>query len=304
MMYFRSTTIDAVGRTKEHPASNSGVTPSGAVTVGGVSFAQDWTLECEDVGSSYFVHMPLSGSFESWHRGVRLVASRTATPVYQPDGGSFQGEWEAGTRSLCVKLAPGAVRNAFAKLLGEQAPARITFDPVMNTAVGYGHSWANLLLLLNRQRSAPDSLLTQPLIAAPLEESALLGFLFASTHSHSKMLAAPVKGAQSTAVRAAVDLMEADPKAPLTVAALAAHSGVGVRGLQQGFREHLGISPMAYLRTVRLMRAHKELRSADPSVETVTAVAQRWGFHHPGRFAAAHEARYGQPPLIVLRSPA
>lgn len=58
---------------------------------------------------------------------------------------------------------------------------------------------------------------------------------------------------------------------------------------------------MAYVREVRLRRAHEELRAADPFTESVAAVARRWGFRHLGRFAAAHEAAYGQTPSRTLR---
>jgi len=53
---------------------------------------------------------------------------------------------------------------------------------------------------------------------------------------------------------------------------------------------------------VRLRRAHRDLRSADPTYHTVAAIAQRWGFTHLSRFAAAHKTTYGQTPLQVLRA--
>jgi transcriptional regulator GlxA family with amidase domain len=86
----------------------------------------------------------------------------------------------------------------------------------------------------------------------------------------------------------------------LTVAALAARSHVSVRSLQQGFRAHVGTTPTAYLREVRLRRAHRDLLAADPSTVTVASVAYRWGFSNLGRFAAAYTARYQEPPSKTL----
>jgi transcriptional regulator GlxA family with amidase domain len=57
---------------------------------------------------------------------------------------------------------------------------------------------------------------------------------------------------------------------------------------------------MAYLREVRLRRAHHDLLESDPSTVTVGSVAYRWGFSNLGRFAAAHTARYQEPPLKTL----
>jgi AraC-like DNA-binding protein len=62
------------------------------------------------------------------------------------------------------------------------------------------------------------------------------------------------------------------------------------------------MSPMAYVRAVRLRHAHRDLRSADPTDNTVAAIAHRWGFTHLGRFAAAHTTTYGVTPLQALRA--
>jgi transcriptional regulator GlxA family with amidase domain len=56
-----------------------------------------------------------------------------------------------------------------------------------------------------------------------------------------------------------------DPNLPLTTPTLARQCHVTVRTPQEGFQRHLGISPMAYLRQVRLNRVHPDLRSAHPA---------------------------------------
>jgi transcriptional regulator GlxA family with amidase domain len=97
-------------------------------------------------------------------------------------------------------------------------------------------------------------------------------------------------------------LIEAGPHLPLTTSQLAMQCHVSVRSLQEGFRRHLGMSPMAYARDVRLRRAHSELRSAHPGHTTVAAVAHRWGFTHLGRFATAHKQMYGETPHQTLHA--
>jgi transcriptional regulator GlxA family with amidase domain len=98
-------------------------------------------------------------------------------------------------------------------------------------------------------------------------------------------------------------IIEARPHLPLTTSTLAMHCHVSVRTLQQGFQRHLGMSPMAYVRVVRLRHAHRDLRSADPAHHTVAAIAHRWGFTNLSRFAATHKTRYGHTPLHALRTP-
>jgi AraC-like DNA-binding protein len=61
---------------------------------------------------------------------------------------------------------------------------------------------------------------------------------------------------------------------------------------------------MRYLKSVRLARAHADLRQA--SVEegvTVAAIAYRWGFGNLGRFSAEYRREFGRSPSEVLRAP-
>ncbi len=72
--------------------------------------------------------------------------------------------------------------------------------------------------------------------------------------------------------------------------------------MQEAFRRHLDTTPMAYLRRVRLERAHRELQVTDPAAGgTVAEIAARWGFAHHGRFAALYQGCYGHAPSATLR---
>ncbi|EXG82728.1 hypothetical protein CryarDRAFT_3929 [Cryptosporangium arvum DSM 44712] len=69
------------------------------------------------------------------------------------------------------------------------------------------------------------------------------------------------------------------------------------------FRRHLGTTPMAYLRRVRLDRAHADLLAAVPGEgATVAGVAARWGYGQPGRFAGDYRAAYGRLPYRMARA--
>ena len=47
--------------------------------------------------------------------------------------------------------------------------------------------------------------------------------------------------------------------------------------------------------------AHQELGGAEPGDGiTVAAVASKWGWASPSKFAAAYQRRYGQPPSHTL----
>lgn len=81
---------------------------------------------------------------------------------------------------------------------------------------------------------------------------------------------------------------------PLSVPDLCAAVGVSRRALQYAFEDVLQLSPVTYLRVMRLNRVRHALLS-EPEC-TVGDVAARWGFWHPSRFAADYRALFGELP--------
>ncbi|OLR93646.1 helix-turn-helix domain-containing protein [Actinokineospora bangkokensis] len=106
--------------------------------------------------------------------------------------------------------------------------------------------------------------------------------------------------AHPATLRAALAFMESHADVDLSAADIAAAASVTVRAVQLAFRRHLGTTPMAHLRRIRLHHAHDDLRRGDPG-DTVTAVAARWGFARPSRFTALYRAEFGAPPSATLR---
>lgn len=82
--------------------------------------------------------------------------------------------------------------------------------------------------------------------------------------------------------------MESHLSETVSIADIAAATFVTPRALQLAFRRHLNATPLEYLQRLRLAAAHEQLSTATSGDgQTVAAVAHRWGFAHPGRFAAA-----------------
>jgi len=101
-------------------------------------------------------------------------------------------------------------------------------------------------------------------------------------------------------VKRAEAYIEAHFAEPLSLADIAAHAGVGARSLQSGFQNFRKVTPMAFLRSVRLQHARQALRKADPTVSTVTEIAMTCGFNHLGEFAALYGRAFGETPRQTL----
>ena len=77
-------------------------------------------------------------------------------------------------------------------------------------------------------------------------------------------------------------------------------TGFGARALQRSFREYFDLTITGYLKVVRLGAAHRELAAAQPSKNSVAAIAHRNGFRHLGRFSVEFRERFGESPRDTL----
>lgn len=114
-------------------------------------------------------------------------------------------------------------------------------------------------------------------------------------------LPAALSQPRNARLRAMVEHVHRHVREPVTVADLATVSGLSVRSVQESFARVLGVSPLTFVREVRLDRVRQELLELDPQDVTVGDVARRWGFAHLGRFSAVYLDRFGEYPKQTLR---
>jgi AraC family ethanolamine operon transcriptional activator len=87
---------------------------------------------------------------------------------------------------------------------------------------------------------------------------------------------------------------------PTTIADLCAAMGAGERTVHEAFREHLGTTPMAYLKVLRLNAARQDLCRRGATCK-VTDVALDWGFLHFGWFSQDYRRLFGETPSQTLQ---
>lgn len=273
-----------------------------AVSIGGVSaglltYSGEVRIETGELDTAYEVNVPLDAPLRTWTGHADVCATSSLAAVYRPDG---RTRLHGRGRILGIKIDRADLESATEELTGRPVRSVVPLGAQLDLRTGRGRQWWSLARVLLDLVDDPDGPLAAPMVARPLAQSVVAGLLHAVDHPLREALAATPPPARASTVRDAVDLMEAEPATPWTVVDLARCVGVSSRGLQDAFARHVGVPPMAYLRRVRLQRAHADLLAADPARTSVTEVALRWGFTHHGRFAAAYRERYGQPPSDTL----
>lgn len=279
-----------------------GVVDLGSLVVGDVSFGTGVRMSFGEPGV-YHVGVPLQGGFRLQQGcGDSLFATAQRAVFFDPGYGIRVDDWAPDCHALTVKLDKAAVVHGLESLLGRPVRRPPRFEPYIDVTRGPGRSWAQLVRWFLLDKEAAHGLLRRPLIRGRLEQTLLEGLLLAADHSYRAELDGPPPPMRPAAVKRVMDAVQELPAEPYDAARLAAIAQVSVRTLQEAFRKHVGVPPMAYVSEVRLDRVHGQLRASAPGSTTVADVAYEWGFAHLGRFARRYRERFGETPSQTLRA--
>jgi AraC-like DNA-binding protein len=248
-------------------------------------------------GNGFAVHRPVTGSVVLGTGRGEVVATTAAPAVLSPgDAGPIR--WEPGTTALFLWMEPTAMDHELVIMIGARIAEPLLFGPEMDLSNDRVRGWLDLATVIS---SHVDSALLDHVLVGPYVERVLMrSLLLCQPNTYTQRIEDYRHDGWPEHVVAAVRVMEEDPQRPFTTASLARVVGVSARALQEGFRQHIGGTPMQFLRDARLRRVRLDLLSA--SAESVSEIALRWGFTHLGRFASYYRARYGELPSQTRRT--
>jgi len=209
--------------------------------------------------------------------------------------------YDEDCETLAIIMNYRKIVDHCSKLLGRELAEHVTFDPAFLLGTASGQSWLRLVEYASNELTQPQSLVRHsPLAQQQLEQMMMTGLLLSQSHTYSEALLQPQAAAAPYYVKRAEAYIEAHYADPLSLADIASYAGVSARSLQNGFQNFRNMTPMAFLRTVRLQHAHRALLGADPVASTVTEIAMSCGFSHMGEFAALYKRTFGVTPSQTL----
>jgi AraC-like DNA-binding protein len=215
----------------------------------------------------------------------------------------YQLRWDENCRLFNVRVPRTEFETAVAELTGAGEPDAIRF-PVSWHPSKPGTMAVQKVTHFLLRNAGPSGLLTSGallrsqmvrMLVASIIEAYGPGVRTADTCSSGDV--------RSPAVRRAIAYLEGAAAEDVRISDVAAAARLSARALQDAFRRYLDTTPMSYLKSIRLARAHADLRQA--SLEggaTVADIAYRWGFGNLGRFAADYRREFGRSPSEVLRA--
>lgn len=252
------------------------------------------------VPAQHMYHLALidRGEVTAYFGSRRVTMRPGMVAVTRPEEPVLIPAWGDNTKTMCVQVHPGTIEAELTALV-DRPVSLPRLEGHIDLTTPAGRSWRSALKVLWREVEDPDSLLRHSrAYGAHLERLLVRALLFAVRHEHSEAIWAEVAPARWRSVKRAVDAIQAAPERDWALDELADLAGVSARRLQQGFREQMGLSPMVFLRNVRLDRVRRELLSGAENIGWVSAY---WHLGHSGRFAAAYRERYGETPSETRR---
>jgi len=271
----------------------------GVITAGSLSYGHRVRLVTEEA-RNFHVNMPIRGHAVSrcgQSEPVHTTAGRGL--VFSPEAAA-EIVWSADCVQLCVMIPRAGLEAELERLVGRPVRSRLRFDFAVATAHGAGRLHA-VLDLVAQELAQPSGLASSQVAGRHLEGLVLDGLLLGQPHNYSEAAMGLSRRAPAGVIKRAVELIEERPGEPWTTVSLATELHLSVRALQAGFKREVGMAHMAYLRLVRLRRAHAALREANPADTTVQAVALSLGLLHQGRFAVGYREAFGEMPSETLR---
>ncbi|MFO7855378.1 MAG: AraC family transcriptional regulator [Paracoccaceae bacterium] len=287
-------------RTLDPPRSRSWRLVSNAATLGPVTLVASesggYAIDTEPAGQLR-VPMPLFGSMALVDRGEEIdlgraeaffVPATRGRVAFRPGSGLVLLSADADAVAEAMRLLdceadPVPLADRFAA--EPRLPGLSTFRRTVVGAIREIEDLPERILLLDRFRRA--------------RSEALLLHL-ADVLARATAPRATRERPKSRVVRRALDYIETTPPEAFSYAGLAASAGVSLRTVQIAFRRELETTVGEWVRRRRLAKARALLREGPPDL-TVTQAAELAGFYHPGRFAAAYRAVFGENPSETAR---
>jgi len=201
-----------------------------------------------------------------------------------------------GTSASILALTPEVVERAGRALLGDAF--RLTPDATIDMRNAAGRILVRNATSIMKELVELEKVGLGQLAATSYSEL-LANLAIAAMYPEAFLPDGPANEAPRGMVGKAEEIIRARAHEPLTVSDVAAEVGVTVRALQLGFQKQLGVSPLQYLISRRLMMARERLLNPEFRCN-VQYVAMSCGFMNMSKFSIRYRATFGELPSETL----
>jgi len=248
--------------------------------------------------NSYSLSLPIAGEQELIYLGRRIPSSRSTGVIISPFHNqelSIAGD----CKKLSVVIPRVTMRLALEEILKRPVEIPLNFDPLMDAQIGASASWWRLINHFVSEQEAGGAMFDQTLFSRGIEASLVRGLILAQKNNYTDEIHQCLIGKLPSFLLKAKDFIYANAREDIRLEDIEHAAGVSRFKLFDGFRKYMGMSPMAYLKKLRLAEVRKQLLDGGRGTN-ISTVATEWGFNHLGRFASEYKKLFNEIPSATV----
>lgn len=274
-------------------AANGGVVALNCVLVAQLTLDQTLLRRGHAPHGSVAVLIPGSASSQAFVRGRRLEPAQC---IAMTDGACV----EVITRRDYVDVALAVDLQAWrgqSQWLSECALATGRGSWVARPAPLWINRMRQTVRWLFRAIQDYPQAMSRPDVRASLADQFVTAMAdFGSERTDTERPARDARVQQRIAVERAREYIHGKLAEPLPLSKLCRYAHVQARSLEYGFREITGLSPIAYVKSLRLNAVRRDLSRSGAAEHSISAIALDHGFWHLSQFAADYRKFFGETP--------
>lgn len=242
----------------------------------------------------FAVFVPGAGSGPVYAQGQLVESGQCATLM---EGAQLEAISHEGYMDVCVGLELRVCRPQLEALNGG------SLDLARGATIAApGPGWTKDILdrvdwLLATVTEYPQ-MLRDARLRASLSDHVLAAMLrFDNSPADVDAVTNEARASRRAAVRVAREFIHSRLSEPLRLSELCRHAKLKIRSLEYGFREVTGLTPVAYIRSLRLNAVRKALQqNASGPQRSISEIATDVGFWHLSQFSSDYRRLFGETP--------
>ena len=295
--------LTVTDRAKEVDASVAAVSISEIGLIHNI-FGEDVPIEIKAEENqdeeAFMINVPTSGS------GVVLQGKKEIELNHQQAGivnsqDEFHGCYD-GFSTLILKIPKRLILDKLNVIFGETInEEKFDFHSTLDLGTALGQHFRKTLTYFAHELNNPFNISMPEGLKSEIESLLVTQVLHSFQHSFSERLQSPERSKiVPYHVKRAREYIHEFKHGNPSLDEITAYAGCGARTLQLAFQNNLGMSPMAYLKALKLRKVRQDLLEA-LSGEKVKDIALRNGFGHLGNFSQIYKQKYGVTPFETLK---
>lgn len=268
-------------------------------------FLYDWPGECRTrteraAQQDVVLYIPLRGSFTASQHS-KSVEVRAGEMLLAGTSGEIRRTWRGALEIINLVVPIELLNRLLVTEYGHDAEDAIEFEPLALIATDHVPTLVKFIEAIVRDAALAAPIFADPIAAKPVQNALLHILLHALPHSHSDRVRGDRSSIAPYYVRRAESHIIRHLAGDITIEELAQIAGVSPRTIYYGFKRYRLMTPMKFLKRIRLKKAHGDLVDAEQGARTVSDVAGRYGYANASQFSRDYKSLFGESPQATLR---